>query len=355
MISRGRGKEAIHRVVWLAVVATALWALPSAGRAQVVLDVSGSGFSERTSSAALLFSNDRLRAGVEHVNTSVNTLSAALAMSSGPVAPTLFATARGDLEAKVLLRPKTGLGILAGVGRMAGVAGEGDETVAYLAPEWVFGGEFRNEGMYALGLEAVRVGDQERIGWLGAANISGWFAGVSRVWEGWRAVTGYVARDAPAARLFVIDQPGFRRTEVLATLHARGLGNFDAMQALRGRRHNVSESTALGLTNPLRFAGGDVDGRGRDLVVGITHVETASTESLDVELDKYVRASSWLGLGTRLEERDGSKVTYLKLLAGHTPDFRYALGSGDTKIRFEFLMALDGSGSRALLRFIQLF
>lgn len=345
----------MHRVVRLALVATAFWALPSAGRGQVVLDASGSGFRDRTSSTALLFSNERLRAGVEHVNTSVKTLSAALALSSGPVAPTLFATARGDLEAKVLLRPKAGLGILAGVGRMAGVADEVDEAVAYLAPEWVVGGEFQNEGMFALGLEAVRVGDEDRIGWLGAANISGWFAGVSRVWEGWRAVTGYVARDAPAARLFVIDQPGFRRTELLATLHARGLGNFDAMQALRGRRHNLSESTALGSTNPLRFAGGDVDGRGRDLVVGITHVETASLESLDVELDKYVRASWWVGLGTRLEERDAANAAYLKVVAGHTPDFRYALGSGDSKIRLELLMGLDGGGNRALLRFIQLF
>jgi hypothetical protein len=344
-----------HRVVRLFLVTAGIWTLPNSGHAQVVLDLSGTGLDDPTSSTAMLLSNARLRAGLEHVNTSVNTLSAAVAVSLGPVAPALYATARGDLEAKVVLRPKAGLGIITGFGRIAGRADKAHEPVAYLAPEWVIGGEFQNDGMFALGLEAVRVGDEDRVGWLGAANISGWFAGVSRVWEGWRLVSGYVARDAPAARFFMIDRPGFRRTEVLATVHARGLGNFDAMQALRGRRHNLSESTALGVTNPLRFAGGDVDGRGRDLVLGITHVETASSESVDVEVDKYVHTSSWFGIGYRFEDRDASNATYLKLLAGHTPDFRYALASGDTKIRLELLMALDGGGNRALLRFIQLF
>jgi hypothetical protein len=339
----------------LVIVVLALAALPHVGASQLVLDASASRSDDFTSSAALLFSGGPFQAGVEHFNASSSTLAGAVVIASSPLTPALFATTRGDLEAKLLMRPLGGLGITAGLGRLDGGSSGEDQALTYLAPELVLGGEFNNRGMVALGFEAVRIGQETRVGALGAVNVSGWFAGASRVWEGWRAVAGYVSRDAPAARLFVIDQPGFRRTEFLATLHARGLGNFDAMQALRGRRHSRVESTALENLNPLRFAGGDVDGRGRDLVFGATRVETASSKSLDVELDKYVRASSWIGIGFRHEDIDASEAAFVKLLAGYTPDFRYALGPGDTKIRLELLWNPEGGGNKALLRFIHLF
>jgi hypothetical protein len=345
-------RPAIIRVV---LVALALAALPGMSASQLLMDVSAARNDDLTGSAALLFSNGSVQAGLEHFNGFSSTVAGAVTLRSAPLAPAVFATARGDLEAKLLFSPLEGLGILAGLGRRDGGSAGGDETVSYLAPELVIGGEFNNRRMLAIGLEAVHLGEDTRLGALGAVNVSGWFAGASRVWEGWRAVAGFVNRDAPAARVFVIDQPGFRRTEFLATLEARGLGNFDAMQALRGRRHNRAESTALGNLNPLRFAGGDVDGRGRNVVIGATHLETAASTSLDVELDKYLRASSWLGIGYRDEDDGVSSVSFLKVLAGYTPDFRYALGPGDTKIRLELLWNLEGGTHRALVRFIHLF